>query len=175
MPIQLTEDIAKRVRAARKAAGYKSAKEFANKYEIPLSTYSQHETGKRSINAELIINYSSYFTINPCWLLTGNGEPFFDEDQNQKEKKAIIERETFSISHKVNDDNAKYNQVELGLMRKIFLAAEHLFADKSLNVSYTGLVNHCFEIYETVSTLAADKEEKEKIIHLTLSAIKTRA
>src|SRR4051812_36151627 len=104
MAIQLTEDIAKRVRAARKAAGYKSAKEFANRYKIPLSTYSQHETGKRSINAELIINYSSYFTINPCWLLTGNGEPFFDDDQNQKERKAIIERETFSISHKVNDD-----------------------------------------------------------------------
>ena len=119
MPIQLTEDIAKRLRAARKAAGFKAAKDFATQYNIPLSTYSQHETGKRSINAELIINYSSNFNINPCWLLTGNGEPFFNEDQ--KEKKAIIERETFSISPKVNDDHSKYNGVDTALLKRISL------------------------------------------------------
>ncbi len=172
MPIQLTEDIAKRLRAARKAAGFKAAKDFATQHNIPLSTYSQHETGKRSINAELIINYSSNFNINPCWLLTGNGEPFFDE--NQKEKKAIIERETFSISHKVNDDHSKYNGIDTALLKRILLAAEHLFEDKSRKISYTGLVNHCFDIYDAVSTLSADKEEKDKIIQLTLSAIKTK-
>lgn len=172
MPIQLTEDIAKRLRAARKAAGFKAAKDFATKYNIPLSTYSQHETGKRSINAELIINYSSYFTINPCWLLTGNGDPFFGEDQ--KDKKAILDRETFSISHKVNDDHSKYNQVDLALLKRILLAAEQLFEKKSHQLSFTGLIDHCFEIYDAVSTLSADMEEKDKIIQLTLSAIKAR-
>lgn len=172
MPIQLTEDIAKRLRAARKAAGFKAAKDFATQYNIPLSTYSQHETGKRSINAELIINYSSYFTINPCWLLTGGGDPFFGE--NQKDKKAILERETFTISHKVNDDNNKYHQVDLALLKRILLAAEHLFENKSHPLSFTGLIDRCFDIYDAVSTLSADMEEKDKIIQLTLSAIKTR-
>ncbi len=172
MPIQLTEDIAKRVRAARKAAGFKAAKDFATQYNIPLSTYSQHETGKRSINAELIINYSSYFNINPCWLLTGNGEPFFGEDQT--DKKAIIERETFSISHKVNDDQSRYHHIDLALLKKILLMAEYLFEDRSHKLSFAGLINHCFEIYDAVSTLSADMEEKNKIIQLTLSAIKAR-
>lgn len=171
MPIQLTEDIAKRVRAARKAAGFKAAKDFATQYHIPLSTYSQHETGKRSINAELILNYSSYLNINPCWLLTGSGEPFFSE--NQKDKKAIIERETFSISHKVNEDQNRSPQ-DLGLLKKILLAAEYLFEDKSHKLSFAGLINHCFEIYDAVSTLSADNDEKDKIIQLTLSAIKAR-
>jgi len=170
MPIKLTEDIAKRLRAARKAASFKSAKDFANQYKIPLSTYSQHETGKRSINAELIINYSSYFQINPYWLLTGNGEPFFGN--GQKDRKAILERENFSISPKVNDQQNKYSQIDLALLKKILLAAEPLFEDKSLQLSYAGLINHCFEIYDTVSTLAAETEEKEKIINLTLSTIK---
>lgn len=170
MPIQLTEDIAKRLRAARKAVGFKAAKDFATQHKIPLSTYSQHETGKRSINAELIINYSTYFNINPCWLLTGNGEPFYGE--NQKEKKAIIERETFSISHKVNDDHARYNEIDLALLKRIFLAAEHLFDEPSRQMTYQGLVNHCFEIYNAVSNLSADTEEKDKIIRLTLSTIK---
>ncbi|MCD6039571.1 MAG: family transcriptional regulator [Gammaproteobacteria bacterium] len=170
MAIKLTDDIAKRVRAARKAVGFKSAKDFASKYNIPLSTYSQHETGKRSINAELIINYSSYFQINPCWLLTGHGEPFFGE--NQQDKKDIIEREVFSISPKINDQQNKYNQIELALLRKILLAAEPLFEDKSSTLSYPAIVNHCLEIYDTVSKLDADMEEKEKIINLTLSTIK---
>lgn len=172
MPIQLTEDIARRLRAARKAVGFKAAKDFATKYDIPLSTYSQHETGKRSINAELIINYSSYFSINPCWLLTGTGEPFLGDAQ--KDKKAIIDRETFTISHKVNDDNNKSQQVDLALLKRILLAAEHLFEGKSHQLSFKGLVDHCFEIYEAVSPLSADIEEKDKIIQLTLSAIKAR-
>jgi hypothetical protein len=174
MAIQLTEDIARRVRAARKAVGFKSAKDFASKHSIPLSTYSQHETGKRSINAELIINYSTYFNINPCWLLTGSGEPFYGDDH--KEKKAIIARETYSITNtKVNDDQKKYNQIDLALLKKIFLAAEYLFTDNTLKASYAELVDHCFEIYNTVATLSADTEEKEKIIHLTLSTIKSKA
>ncbi len=171
MSITLTEDIAKRLRAARKAAGFKAAKDFANQYSIPLSTYSQHETGKRSINAELIINYSSYFQINPYWLLTGNGEPFFGDEM--KDRKAIIERENFSISPKINQQQNKYNhQIDLALLKKILLAAEPLFEDKSLQLSYPGLIDHCFEIYDTVSTLAAEMEEKEKIIQLTLSSIR---
>jgi transcriptional regulator with XRE-family HTH domain len=168
MSIQLTEEIAKRLRAARKAAGYKSAKDFANEHGIPLSTYSQHETGKRSISAELIINYSSYFQVNPYWLLTGNGEPFFGDDH--KDRKAIIERESFSITPKINERSCKYQHIDLPLLKKILLAAESLLDDKK--VSYAGLINHCFEIYNTVSSIAADTEEKEKIINLTLSSIK---
>ncbi len=120
----------------------------------------------------MIINYSSYFAINPCWLLTGNGDPFFGEDQ--KDKKAILDRETFTISHKVNVDHSKYNQADLALLKRILLAAEQLFEKKSHQLSFTGLIDHCFEIYDAVSTLSADMEEKDKIIQLTLSAIKAR-
>ena len=170
MSIQLTEEISKRLRAARKAAGFKSAKEFAKAYDVPISTYSQHETGKRNISAELIVNYSDYFKINPYWLLTGNGEPFLSE--NQKDKKAIIERETFSISPHVSENDAKYHTADLALLQKILLAAEPLFKDESVKLSYSALIQFCFDIYDTVSTLTADTEEKDKIINLTLLSVK---
>jgi transcriptional regulator with XRE-family HTH domain len=170
MPTQLTEELSKRLRAARKAAGFKSAKEFAKEYGVPVSTYSQHETGKRSISSDLIMDYSAYFKIKPCWLLTGEGEPFLVE--GQKDKKAIIAREVFSISPNVNENHIKYQHIDLALLKRILLAAETLFEDESVKLSYSGLIHHCFDIYDTVSTLNADAEEKDKIINLTLSSIK---
>jgi transcriptional regulator with XRE-family HTH domain len=172
MQIKLKEEIAKRLKAARKAAGFKSAKDFAKTRSIPLSTYSQHETGKRSINAELIISYSSQFQVNPSWLLTGDGEPYFED--NQKDKIAIIDREIFSISPKMQEKPNQYHHSDLELLKKILLMAGPFFEDKSIKLSYSELIHHCFEIYDSVSRLTADTEEKDKIINLTLSTLKRR-
>src|ERR1700727_955809 len=106
MLINLTKEIAKRLKAARKAAGFKSARDFALAQNIALSTYAQHEAGKRSINAELIINYSKTFQINPYWLLTGDGDPY--SGVIDKERKAILEHETYSISRNPPDKSKNY-------------------------------------------------------------------
>jgi transcriptional regulator with XRE-family HTH domain len=172
MSTQLTEEIAKRLRAARKAAGFKSAKSFASKNDIPLSTYSQHETGKRSISAELILNYSRHFQVHPYWLLTGEGEPYFDD--THQDQKVIIEKETFSISSsaKLNEKLNEYRRADVELLKKILLKGGPLLEDPSLKLSYSRLIHHCFEIYNTVANLTASSEEKEKIIQLTLSSLK---
>lgn len=62
----------------------------------------------------------------------------------------------------------------MDLLKRILLAAEYLFENKSHSLSFTRLIEHCFEIYDAVSDLSADVEEKDKIIQLTLSAIKAR-
>lgn len=173
MSTKLAEEIAKRLKAARKAAGYKSAKDFAISQNMPISTYSQHETGKRSINAELIITYSSRLQVNPYWLLTGNGDPYFGAiDQ---EKKAIIEQESYSISQEHTEKSNKYRLIDLDLLRKVLFAAEPLFDDTSIKLSYQELINYCFDVYDIVSTLTADSAEKEKIINLTISSLKRGA
>lgn len=173
MPTKLADEIAKRLRAARKAAGYKSAKDFANRQNMPASTYSQHETGKRSINAELIINYSSILKVDPSWMLTGNGDPFFGAiDQ---EKKVIIEQESFSLSQQHSEKSGTYKLIDTDLLKSVLFAVAPLLDDKSINLSYQELITYCFDVYDIVSTLTADSTEKEKIINLTISSLKRGA
>jgi len=155
MTARLVETIALRLKAARKAAGFKSAKIFAASQHIPLSTYSQHETGKRSISAELIISYSDQLNVHPYWLLTGNGDPNLH----------FVSPETRGQFYKVN----------LDLLKKILLAIEPLLDDQSIALSYPALINYCFDIYAIVSTLSADATEIEKIISLTISSLKRGA
>ncbi len=63
--------IGKRLQQARKALGFKSARSFARKHEIPESTYSQHETGKRSLNPTTMLGYCERLNIHPGWLMLG--------------------------------------------------------------------------------------------------------
>ncbi len=71
------------MRAARRAAGYSSARDFATRHEIPESTYSQHETGKRSLSVNMLLRYSEVLNANPGWLLTGVGVPYHSEVNRQ--------------------------------------------------------------------------------------------
>lgn len=68
------DPIAKRLKAARIAAGYKTAKEFADKNDIPQSTYQLHETGKRGLtNHRTLMRYAEALGVPPGWLVTGEG------------------------------------------------------------------------------------------------------
>jgi transcriptional regulator with XRE-family HTH domain len=65
-----------RIRAARKAAGFKTAKAFLKKYKVPASTYSQHESGARTPEDERLKFYTQVFGVDFNWLKTGKGQPF---------------------------------------------------------------------------------------------------
>lgn len=67
----LDQEIGKRLRKARKLRGYKSARAFAIEQKIPESTYSQHETGKRSLSPEIVLHYCDCLQVDPGWLLSG--------------------------------------------------------------------------------------------------------
>ncbi len=173
MPTELAKEIARRLKAARKAAGYKTARDFGSSHSIPPSTYAQHETGKRSINAELIINYSELLQVNPYWLLTGSGEPYFGTINY--EKKATISQENFSISQPFLQESNQSEIFNVALLKKILFLAKTLFNDKSIPLSYEELINYCFDIYNIISTLTANETEKEKIINLTFASLKRGA
>jgi phage repressor protein C with HTH and peptisase S24 domain len=64
--------VALRLMEARKAAGYETAKEFADKNDIPQSTYALHEGGKRSLNRDNTLNkYAELLGVRPAWLQFG--------------------------------------------------------------------------------------------------------
>ncbi|EKD71595.1 MAG: hypothetical protein ACD_46C00151G0002 [uncultured bacterium] len=171
MSTSLVNEIASRLKSARKAAGYKSAKDFAIKQNMPVSTYSQHETGKRSINAELIISYSSELQINPSWLLTGIDDPqAVDLDsqttRGQNKLTSFLEK---------REQPDKYGFVDFNLLKKVLLAIAPLLNDASIKLSYQELIDYCLEVYGIVSTLTINFSEKEKIINLTISSLKRGA
>ena len=75
-------EICERLKFARKDAGYRTAKIFAEKNHLKISTYTLHEAGTRSISFDLIELYSSLLKINPNWLLSGLGAKSINQKRN---------------------------------------------------------------------------------------------
>jgi phage repressor protein C with HTH and peptisase S24 domain len=65
-------EIGQRLKEARKAAGFKTAKIAAESLGVPYSTYSQHENGTRGIVREAQL-YVRRYKISLDWLMRGKG------------------------------------------------------------------------------------------------------
>ena len=69
-----------RLKAARAAAGYRTAKEFADTHGIETSTYSNHESGARGIRQPTADRYVDFLApnlagISADWIRFGDGPP----------------------------------------------------------------------------------------------------
>lgn len=62
-----------RLRKARMAAGFKSAKAAADRMGISGSTYAAHENGQNEFDATAAAIYGRAFGVTASWLLTGEG------------------------------------------------------------------------------------------------------
>src|ERR1700679_3947958 len=70
--ISAKSDQAARLRAAREAAGFKSASDAAQKFRWRASTYMAHENGQNGIRApEPALTYARVYGVDLTWLLTG--------------------------------------------------------------------------------------------------------
>ena len=63
-----------RLRLARVAAGFKTAKAFSDKFGVPQPTYSMHENGERSILGDVAQKYADWLGVRVVWLERGEGE-----------------------------------------------------------------------------------------------------
>lgn len=66
-------DLGKRLQAARIAAGFKTARQFADKHRSNPSTLTRHESGERGFNRSTARHYAQEFGVSLAWLLTGEG------------------------------------------------------------------------------------------------------
>lgn len=67
------EQIAQRLQAARKAAGYADAAEAAAALGVPYPTYAGHENASRGVRPEAASKYARRFRVSLDWLLEGRG------------------------------------------------------------------------------------------------------
>jgi SOS-response transcriptional repressor LexA len=75
MDLQMDVDhaVADRLKAAREAAGFDTAKAAADAIGIPVATYTQHENGTRGLPAGKARLYAKAFGATPEWLLYERG------------------------------------------------------------------------------------------------------
>lgn len=60
-----------RLKAARRAAGFKTARQAWEKFKWNANTYRAHEAGPREIGKAYAIEYAAAFGVPLMWLLTG--------------------------------------------------------------------------------------------------------
>src|SRR5689334_5674002 len=65
-------EIGERLKQARIAAGFKSARAAAEALGVPTATYTQHENGRRGIGREADV-YVRRFKVSLDWLMFGKG------------------------------------------------------------------------------------------------------
>lgn len=68
------QSIHERLRAARRRAGFPSARSAATRHRWAVSTYAQHENGARKLSAENVRDYAARLGVDPGWLVAGDAE-----------------------------------------------------------------------------------------------------
>ena len=98
MVTELDAQIGRRLQVARKALGFKSARSFARHHNIPESTYSQHETGKRSLSPSILLTYCDQLKVTPGWIVSGTQKVKDNEDiLNLPLLRSILKKELFGL------------------------------------------------------------------------------
>jgi transcriptional regulator with XRE-family HTH domain len=75
-----------RIKASMKAAGFATAKEFCEKFNVPYLTFAQHTQGRRHPTSEFLKLYSKSFGVTEQWLETGEGHPLPNSKQSKNKK-----------------------------------------------------------------------------------------
>lgn len=73
-PYRADTDRANRLHAARKAAGFRAAREAAIRFGWPLRTYQAHETASLSFEEATGKAYAGAFGVSAAWLYHGRGK-----------------------------------------------------------------------------------------------------
>lgn len=75
-----------RIKAAMKAAGFATAKEFCEKHNIPYLTFAQHVQGRRMPTTDFLKLYSKSFGVTTQWLQSGEGHPITHNKRSKNKK-----------------------------------------------------------------------------------------
>ena len=155
----LSEAIGARLKVARKSAGFRSASAFAECQSIPISTYSQHETGKRVLSADMLMHYSQLFKVSPGWLLTG--EQFSGSSAGIVEDMPVIQ--------------GKIALVEMDLFMAVLTRLVPLFSKSNRAIGDKALLDFAIEVYNGIITTSATDDAKLAMINLSVRSLERGA
>lgn len=172
----VSTNISKRLKIARIANGYKTAKDFATQHDIPNTTYSQHESGKRALSVENLCNYASLLNIEPSWLMIGQGYPCNQKEAENLELRIFQLQDEMASKGEIDlsatpfiEWDKKLSFVNIELLQKIL--NELLPLLKTIPDKHTkDAVDFCFDLYNKLISIQADGEEKEKLVRICIDS-----
>ncbi len=159
----LDQEIGKRLREARKLQGFRSARAFAIKLKIPESTYSQHETGKRSLNPKIVLHYCECLQIDPGWLLSGKESGTYIAGKNSASIAYLNvsnQRVDAKSTSKTISDNLV--TVDIAIFKDILKKTIDQYTNHSMEVDkIETLIECCLKSY---NTLISTDYKVEKVV-----------
>ncbi|KTD04518.1 Helix-turn-helix domain protein [Legionella geestiana] len=173
---ELVLEVAERLKIARLANLFKTAKEFAIHHSIPVTTYAQHESGKRALGIESLFSYAEMLGVDPAWLLTGRSPAVTDLDKDLLEGR-IFERQERALysgnTHVGNmffiDENKKFSTINITLLRNI-LAQICLLYTQVPGHNVMNLIDFSFDLYNKIIGINGNESEKNMLISLSVSS-----
>jgi transcriptional regulator with XRE-family HTH domain len=163
--IGTTPDLPTRLKAARRAAGFKTARAAVNAMQIPLNTYNQHETGRRVPSDEALLRYSKCFRVNLEWLKTGTGIPL--KPQRTKEQEKILKGELLDL-HQISKASTAFIDEEL--LREIL--EKLLTATEKKKITAKAIATAAVEMYADIVSVESSPELQRKMVEPVFSAWK---
>ncbi len=166
-----------RLKIARKAAGFKSAKEFCDKYNIPSSTYSLHETGGRNLKPKIAEKYANLLSVNAAWLLTGAGSPYdtttHDEPLTHDEFMELLKyRGNDKVKNSLQNKNEHLNNVNPLIFCKIIVRMIETLQELNFYLDINQLTKKSVEIYKDISFSSNNQQAQITMIDLSITTFK---
>lgn len=154
-----------RIKASMKAAGFNTAKEFCEQYQVPYLTLAQHIQGRRHPATEFLEKYSKAFGVSPEWLETGEGNPFMTAKKASKD----LQQSAQALMDKQLEINSRlHTALDIPLLTEII---QKLLIDshsiKAKEAEHLAKAVSC--IYNDIISLPEDQEIKIKMAGVAVS------
>ncbi len=157
-----------RIKAAMKAAGFKTAKEFCEKYDIPYLTFAQHTQGRRHPTSDFLKLYSEAFGVTIQWLETGEGNPLSTAKKSAKTTK-LLKLSSEEIDKRLQIDQHLHAALDIEILTEI--VKQLLVQNNRIKAKDAEPIAKATAfIYNDIATLKEDQETKIKMVKV---AVKT--
>ena len=172
----VSQAVSDKLKSARCLAGYKSAKAFALNNDIPYITYSQHESGKRKLSAEVVLKYAKLLDVDVNWLLDQEISSSTASNKQlspQEFKKYINQNKTDLAYTKIDSTSSTVaHEIDIELMQQIAYSVEESFNKEKLDILFNELLLMSSEIYNEVITGNLDYETRTILINTAVKSYK---
>lgn len=171
--------VAVRLKTARLAAGFKSAKDFCHQNKIPSSTYSLHETGRRNLKPKIAEKYAKLFGVNISWLLTGHGKPYNNAHANDEQSLSNDEFNTL-LKYQGSEEVKKtvlykteiLNNVDPILFCKIVAEITDTLNKLGYKLDINQVSKKAVEIYKDITFTSNEQETQLVMVDLSVTTFK---
>lgn len=164
--------IAERLKVARITAGYKSPRAFATQNSFPEVSYTQHESNKRKMTAESILEYTQALSVNVSWILTGEGFPSKQQDRNNKIIQYLFEHKSELSQHITmpSIDKTQICSVDVTILHNILSKLIATVTKNKLNLDCDDLLDFAYKLYNNVSS-TTDVSSRNKMIEIATESL----